>query len=771
MNVTRLGTGVSYYSRVSAGSDRGFGPSVARTSDPSTTPASGQSKVGEGSEDVGGAPIAPYGPPGNLPAVSLEHVDASHLRLTFKQAAATNGAAVASYDIAWGLSAGNGEQHVTTLVPDYNVQMIEAAVWEGGFESEAKFTLTLGDFRGAFTAPLGNYDANNFRTLVSIQDGTNNLTRVAPNATNGAGSAELYKSIPRGAFLQVGGQEFRVCLSTVVDEVGAFDAAHLPLCRVDAPFEPAFYHGRGYASVLERVPAFVLDTNAGSAMDLGVGDSFLQTFFGPFEALEVNNLTSVLQRGDYIRIGHPTEGRTFRVSTDTSRDFNASHLPLGDVNDASVEVSVLVGDIVSATYEKQVLHFFGDPKDLNKTSGVGGYRLLFGNERTETTNAGGVMRSKRGPANDWGRGCLVWDGSAAALEEELETLVGIDDVAVTREMDASGGNVTYTITFHGALVRGDVPQLTITDVGTDGCEPFLNATSYVKTYSQENPVAYKDYTLEPSFLPLYKVQTTAELGYDATAADVKAAVETLTAACTVDVSRELVGTGYTWAVTFGQTPFGRPLEAIFTNAYEFTGAVQMPTLRVYALSTTTLATPKTGVSYSASVAVVNVHGQKSEPQGASPLALQASDQLPGAPLHVLVDAMAHDELVAQWSPPADTGGQLVTSYRVEWDPSPAFNSRNDGTAKGVAIVPASSAAPVMDVQYVSVAVPLGKYLGGTFSLTFNGQATGELPYDVSAQRMQDALTALCTTGVVRTHIHAFMMSTIIRDKAQDSVLP
>jgi hypothetical protein len=462
----------------------------------------------------------------------------------------------------------------------------------------------------------------------------------------------------------------------------------------------------------------------------------------------VNDLTYVLQRGDYVRIGHPTDGRTFRVSTDSDRDFNATHLPLGDAADASIEVSVLVGDIVSATYEKQVLHFYGHPGDLNKTAGVGGYRLLFGNERTETTNAGGVMRAKRGPANDWGRGCLVWDGSAAALEAELESLVSIDDVAVTRDADASGGNVTYTVTFHGALVRGNVPQLTVTDFGTDGCEPFANATGYSRA---NGPVAYKDTTLEPSFLPLYKVQTTAALPYDATAADVKAAVEALTAACSVDVSRELVGTGYTWAVTFGQTaaPFGLLLEALRPNAHALTGKFQSPALEVYALLSAPLATPKAGVSYSASVAAVNVHGQAGPPQEASPLALQAADQRPGPPRVVLVDALAHDALAVQWAPPASSGGQAVSSYRVEWDPTPTFDSRADGTATGVATVLASTAAPVSDVQYVSVAVPLGKYLAGSFSLSFNGQATGELPYDVSAQRLQEALRALCTTGEVR----------------------
>ena len=738
LNVSRLVAGTPYYARVSAASDRGFGASVPLTA--AAAPggaASSPERIGEGSEEVGGSSIKPYGPPGALPAVSLSHVDGSHLRLSFKQAAAVHGDDVAGYEVRWA-PAGSSDAasfHSAALAPDYTVQLIESSVWEGRFEADARFSLTLGDFKGAFVSPLGGLDANGLRTYVSILDGTNNLTRAAPNATDGAGAAALHKSIPRGSFLKVGGQEFRVCLSTVED-VGVCDEAHLPLCRVDDPFVPAFYNGHGYARELARVPAFVLDTLAGAALDVGVGDSTLMTMNGPRERLSVNDLTATLERGDYIRLGHPTEGRTFRVSTDAGRAFNATHLPLADAADASVEVSVLVGDIVSATYEKQVLSFFGDEGDLNKTAGVGGYRLLFANERTETTNAGGVMRSKRGPANDWGRGCLVWDGSAEALEAELESMVSIDDVAVTRE--AGGGYVNYTVTFHGALVRGDVPQLTITDFGTDGCEAFHNASSYVNSAA---PVSFADTTLEPSFTPLYKVQRTEELPYTATAADVKAAVEALTAACSVDVSREIVGSGYSWALTFTSQPKGL-LEPVRTNWNALEGTLQQPLLTVHALQRVTLPTPKQGVSYSASAVATNAHGQSGPWQGTSPVALQSAPQLPSAPEGVVVDSISATELSVEWAEPAESGGAPVTLYRVEWDPASTFNSRGDGTALGVATVHASDAKPVTDVQYVSVAVPFGKYLSGSFSLAFNGQSTGELPYDVAPERMQSALQVM-----------------------------
>jgi hypothetical protein len=206
-----------------------------------------------------------------------------------------------------------------------------------------------------------------------------------------------------------------------------------------------------------------------------------------------------------------------------------------------------------------VLSFSGDAGDLNATSGMGGYRLLFGDERTATTNAGGVRQLKQGPSNDWGRGCLVWDGSAAALKAELETLSAIDHVTVTRH--DGPGHVNYTVTFDGVVDAGNVPQLTITDVGTDGCQPFLNASS-------SSPVACTDLTVEKSFVPLYKLQTTARLPYDATAADVKASIEALSAAGVVEVTRSLVGTGYTWAVTFANDP-ARMMEVKYLHSSPF----------------------------------------------------------------------------------------------------------------------------------------------------------------------------------------------------------
>ena len=48
-----------------------------------------------------------------------------------------------------------------------------------------------------------------------------------------------------------------------------------------------------------------------------------------------------------------------------------------------------------------------------------------------------------------------------------------------------------------------------------------------------------DVTEQISMVPIYKVQTTTDLAYDATAYDVKTALEALTQTCKVDVQRSV----------------------------------------------------------------------------------------------------------------------------------------------------------------------------------------------------------------------------------------
>ena len=55
---------------------------------------------------------------------------------------------------------------------------------------------------------------------------------------------------------------------------------------------------------------------------------------------------------------------------------------------------------------------------------------------------------------------------------------------------------------------------------------------------------------EKAALPFYKLQTTEAIPVTASAHDVKMAIEDLSMACTVDVSKSVVKNGFAWDVTF-----------------------------------------------------------------------------------------------------------------------------------------------------------------------------------------------------------------------------
>ena len=331
------------------------------------------------------------------------------------------------------------------------------------------------------------------------------------------------------------------------------------------------------------------------------------------------------------------------------------------------------------------------------------------------------------------------------MEAEIEAFGGVDNVQVTLSTDASVSNTDtylYTVTFLGPAVAGNVPQLTIIDVGVNGCTDIAGATA---TPQQE--------TLAESYVPLYKVQNTADLAYDATAADVKAAIETLTGACMVDVARSVMANGYEWLVTFSGTDGDesgtpllrtmRPNALLLDNDADYVEpeAVVVPILR------TELSTPLSGVPYYVRAAAVNVVGTGTF-RTSSPTSLQPAAQPPTPPTYATVEPLSDTELIVQWEGPLSDGGEAISEYVVEWDTATTFDSGSDGNPLGSMAVNASAQGSVPDVQAVRVSVEEGKFMAGSFFLEYNGQVTGSIPFDASAAEVEAALETLCTVGDV-----------------------
>lgn len=385
--VSNLETGKEFYVRVSAQGDGvGYGAPAGASSNP----------------------VVPRGVPGQIHMVAISRVDAVTVKLDIEQNTETNGAEVESYTIEWDTSPQFTGAQQLTLSPDYRIQAVRLNAWQRGWTSNSSFSLSLFDFRGAFNARLGDDGDEGLATFVSISEGTNILNRTTPNITAGFGEAPLYKSVPRGGFVSVGGQDFRVCL----DGETPYDAETLTLCSTSDPYAPENFVGAAtkYDNTLTQVPAYVLDTAIGSAFRLAVGDTALRTYDGPDTNISVNDLTSTLARGDHLRLGHPETGRAFTVckGDGTSHlDFNATSLPLCSADDPEEVVSVMEGDIVSATYEIQKFGLWLNTSALeatawNETEALG-YRLMFGDETSATSQTGGHS------------GCLSFHSSAAEV--------------------------------------------------------------------------------------------------------------------------------------------------------------------------------------------------------------------------------------------------------------------------------------------------------------------------------------------------------------------
>lgn len=382
--VSNLEASVEYFVRVSAQGD-GVG-------------------YGEPTEAVSN-PVVPRGVPGQLRDVMITRVDGSTLMVEVEQSAEPNGAEVNGYTVEWDTSSQFTSAQSMTVKPNYHIQAVRLNTWQRGWTSESEFSLSLFDFRGVYDERLGGEDSDGLPTFVSIIEGANTLTRITPNATAGFGQASLYKAVPRGGFIAVGGQEFRVCLNGEA----AYDAEMLTLCSVLDPYAPEYFVGAAtkYDNTLTRVPAYVLDTAIGSAFKLAVGDTALRTFDGPDTNISINDLTSTLTRGDHLRLGHPEEGRVFTVCKadgTPSLEFNSTYLPLCSGNDPEEVVSVMEGDIISATHEVQTFSVWLENASvvLNEMDTLG-FRLVYGDETSSTSQTGG------------GAGCLSFNSSAAQV--------------------------------------------------------------------------------------------------------------------------------------------------------------------------------------------------------------------------------------------------------------------------------------------------------------------------------------------------------------------
>jgi len=682
------------------------------------------SSVGEFglSEYVLSGPVWLRGVPGAVVSASVKSLNASFALLEFLDTVQTNGASIRHFIVEWSGtqngSTSSAESSREVVTPNHRVQIIYDNIYLRPFNASALFSLTLSDFGGSFVRRLGDFDQNSLPTYISIVKGSNLLVKVPSNSSIGVGSASLYTSVVPGEFIRIGEVVFRACLNMNSSEVGSYSSHQVPLCTVENAYTPATYK----SSTMTMAPAFLLDTSIGSAWNTGFGDSHLNTFFGPFPNLTVNDLTLHLQRGDFLRLGDPQAGTTVRVSTDMGRPFTSSSVPLGRVDNPQKPYYIQTGDIINATWEIQEIIIAAQTLSSHATAIYGGFRAQFGYQTTSETIAGGQT------------GCLAWGATSDELKNEIEALQGIDSVVVTREhaTNASGKNVSvrysYFVTFSGSSVAGNVPQLYFVDIGANGCDAFNALASTLAR------------TVQTSFVPLYKKQTTVDIPYSATEWDMKAALESLSGVCSVAVSRRILDNGFIWTVTF---PGGNPmslLSALRGNDHLLNGVLVKPNLEIQSLTQLVLPVKLRMMPYELSLTPVNEVG--AGPTTKILFSTEGGMAVPLPPEFLLVDTISDSEFLAQWAP-SSLETAKPTNYLLEWTSQETFLVNTLGSGFGSSFVDANTLSPIFDVQAIQLSVSPGYFFSGFFHVQYDEQLTNNLDYDISANQLAYELSLLC----------------------------
>ena len=706
-DVKNLSPGKPYYVRVSSLTDRG--ESLPVDSVPAT--------------------ITPGGVPGIMSPPSIRPVNEITVLVSFAASAENNGALVEKYFVETSSNTSFSQSSRIIVQPNHKYQRVTTRAHTIPWDDSSSFTLSLGDFHGDFTVAVGDGS-----TVVRVRNGDNVLER-------SSGMASLSSIVPRGDFVSVGGVEFRVCLSAKYP----YDDSHISLCSKDNALDAVNFYSNNAVDIIDELPIFILDTSLGASMSPTLGDTFLRT---------VDDLRPRLRRGDLIKVGHPESGETFRVSIDPERAFTDRVIPLSSMDDAATTASLSSASLDHASREVQSFTIRSSSEDASITPSdvlSSGYRIRFKSETTQRTTAAGA------------RGCLKWDGDAHDIKVELESMTGIDAVEVTRELlpldiGGAGAGVKYFVTFTGSNVGGNVPPLQIVDVGSNGC---LDAHLLGGIFSDDIAPIEVEQVVIP-YVPFYDIQTTADIPYDASASDMKAALESLSQACTVDVSRQVNRHGYSWDITFVENAGNSysPLLALSANGANLSADID-PGVSVVDIQHVKVTTPYGGTPVFARVAAVNSFGVGPYTLS-NPRAAEASAQPPSEPVGVFAEAISNTEILVQWNPPLFNGGRSVTHYKIEYDHQPSFTGGQNSGPSGSISLSSSSVGSVSDVQSLTVKIDNNdipenevRYLSGSFSLSFDGQKTSQLPFNASPEAVKTALEALCNVNgvTVKRSIH------------------
>jgi len=378
-----------------------------------------------------------------------------------------------------------------------------------------------------------------------------------------------------------------------------------------------------------------------------------------------------------------------------------------------------------------------DPCDGRSVEGneIGGTFALVGGRRDEvqvvTVNASNVITA--------GSFRLQYEGGSvsslldiltvtqATVATEVEALVG-EPVSVIKSLEVDGSTqASFEVTFLGPegdeLGGGDKSELTVLYDGS-GCAGCV-------------ALAPSDATMAISTLFEGELGEKADgIPYDASVADITSRLEFLNPIQGVEVVRSGPDSerGYEWTVTFTSREGDVP--ALRSNVSALTGlssAVDVSEVHKGTVQEIQIVDLSSGASQVGGNFTLSFRGMTTEELVMGSTCGESSD------VEAELERLA--TVIGDLTVECQTNGAFGLKWTITFE-------TNAGdlpllTADDSELTPADATITITtDRDGTSLA------LGGTFALEFDGQRSGYLDYDASAQEFRDALQALSTVGTV-----------------------
>ncbi|KAF4031960.1 Fibronectin type III domain [Phytophthora infestans] len=266
---------------------------------------------------------------------------------------------------------------------------------------------------------------------------------------------------------------------------------------------------------------------------------------------------------------------------------------------------------------------------------------------------------------------LPVDVSEYELEESLEALPALRSVEVERTPFTSRGGYQWAVTFLseapavlGKVLSIDTTKLTATilttNVGAQLAAPVGSSSITVAAIQGSNQVTSTDTAATGALADMY-ISTSQGLWR-------VTAVSVVTGTVTLTLSGSFYGANGNYPAQLGWTVPGALPADYHSKTIPASNATD-----TYSLVLDTL---PPGTPYSARVSACNSLGCNA-PTMASPLTLAAPKQKPATPLDVALFADSGSTLRVRWRHPPSDGGNVITHYRIEWDPKRTFDSGAD----------------------------------------------------------------------------------------------